>query len=306
MPTLSSANEPDGPPDDEGALGLVPRYFVDDADALDGDGERITVRGPKARRLTRVMRMRRGDRIEVVHPPTGRVYTVAIERLTRELVSGVAVESRALSPPSMPRTTICAAMLRPQRFSFMVEKATELGAAAIQPVWSERSLIRGEGSQRLARWRRLVTEAAEQCRRDVRPDVFAPVEFAEIAGAPALPRTVRLLASAIEPERRIGRVLSEAAAREEIDDVQLLVGPEGGYTPQEARLARSHGWLPVTLGSRPLRAETAAMVGVLTMKKEYANIDSPGDGPRYDLRFWTVVSMTPHVIVYLYFGIKSL
>ena len=50
----------------------------------------------------------------------------------------------------------------------------------------------------------------------------------------------------------------------------------------------------------------AAMVWVVMLKKEYVNIDSPGDGPRYDLRIWTVISMLPHVIVYLYFGIKSL
>ncbi len=49
-----------------------------------------------------------------------------------------------------------------------------------------------------------------------------------------------------------------------------------------------------------------AMLWVFTLKKEYVNIDSPGEGPQYDLRFWTVISMMPHVIVYLYFGIKSL
>ena len=267
------AHDPDNFPPaeieaDEGALGMIPRYFVDDEDAV--DGERLQIRGPKARRLSRVMRMRRGDELEIAHTPSGNLYTMRIERITRELVVGETVDRRPLQALPGPRITICAALLRPQRFSFMVEKVTELGAAAIQPVWSERSLVRGEGAQRLARWRRLATEAAEQCRRDVRPDVFAPIHLEEIAAAPPLPRSVRLLASALEPDQRIARVLARARAQGPIDDVQLLIGPEGGYAPDEARLARQHGWTPVTLGSRPLRAETAAMVAVAIVQEASA------------------------------------
>ena len=244
--------------DDEGRPGLLPRYFIDDADALDDPA--IHIRGPKARRLIRVMRVRRDDELEIVHPPSGRLYQVRVDWVSRETVTTLITDRRELLPARHPRITISAALIRPQRYDFMVEKVTELGVVAIRPVWSERSLMRGEGGQRLARWRRLATEAAEQCRRERRPEISAPVEVEELISAPPAPGTLRLLASAIERSRRIAPILTE---RPELPEhVHLLVGPEGGFSPLEARLARSNGWTPVTLGDRPLRAETASVVAV--------------------------------------------
>ena len=146
----------------------------------------------------------------------------------------------------------------------MIEKATELGVDEIRPVWSQRALIRGEATQRLHRWRRLATEAAEQCRREYRPRIHPLVDVADLITEPPSERGLRLLASAIEPDQRIGPLFEQLR----IDGlplpgrVHLLVGPEGGFTREEADLARSHGWRPISLGERPLRAETASIVAI--------------------------------------------
>ena len=248
--------------DDDQASGLIPRYFLDESTRVEADA--ITISGGKANRLKRVLRIRRGDALELVHPATDRLYRAAVERVTRDDVICRIEESRPLQPLPPPRIVISASLIRPQRYDFMIEKATELGVDEIRPVWSQRAIIRGDAAQRLHRWRRLATEAAEQCRREYRPEIHAPVEVVDlITEAPGL-NTLRLLASALEPVQRIAPIFQQRRDQglKEPDSVHLLVGPEGGYTAEEADLARSHGWHPISLGNRPLRSETAAIIAI--------------------------------------------
>ena len=86
-----------------GRPGLVPRLFADDDDAL-AEGT-LTIRGPKARRLNRVLRLRRDDPLEVVHPPTGRVYALRIERSTPEAVTAEIASSRLIAAPRPPASS---------------------------------------------------------------------------------------------------------------------------------------------------------------------------------------------------------
>jgi 16S rRNA (uracil1498-N3)-methyltransferase len=139
---------------------------------------------------------------------------------------------------------------------FVVEKCTELGASAFLPFYSERSAARSVGAEKLGRWRRLARTAAQQCgRRDV-PEVFEPVRFDALlerfagydtvlfAWELAAPIPLRdQLASALPPG---GRVL-------------VVVGPEGGFTHDEADAAARSGATPLSLGPRILRTDTAAM-----------------------------------------------
>lgn len=242
--------------------GLVPRYFLDETARLDDDV--IVVTGGKASRLKRVMRIRRDDRLELVHPPTDQLYSAVVERVTSDEVICRVVKHRGLRALPPPRIVISASLIRPQRYDFMIEKATELGIDEIRPVWSQRALIKGDATQRLHRWRRLATEAAEQCRREYRPIIYPPTEVTELVQEQAAPNSLRLLASALEPDQRIAPIFQRR--REQglppPESVHLLVGPEGGFTPEEGELARSRGWLPISLGNRPLRAETAAIIAI--------------------------------------------
>ena len=246
----------------ERASGLVPRYFLDESAHVEDDA--ITISGGKANRLKRVMRVRRGDALELVHPLTDRLYRASVERVTGDEVICRINHRRPLEPLPPPRIVISASLIRPQRYDFMIEKATELGVDEIRPVWSQRALIRGDAAQRLHRWRRLATEAAEQCRREYRPEIHAPVEVVDLIQEAAAPNTLRLLASALEPDQRIAPIFEERR-REGLpapDPVHLLIGPEGGYTSDEAELAQRCGWQPISLGNRPLRAETAAIIAI--------------------------------------------
>ena len=248
--------------DRQGAPGLVPRYFLDESARVEEDS--ITITGGKANRLKRVMRVRRDDPLELVHPMTDRLFRTTVERVTRDDVICRIDQRRPLRPLPPPRIVISASLIRPQRYDFMIEKATELGVDEIRPVWSQRAIIRGDATQRLHRWRRLATEAAEQCRREFRPEIHAPMQVTDLIAEEQEPNSLRLLASALEPDQRIAPMFQQRR-----DDglpppksVHLLIGPEGGYTLAEANLARSHGWQPISLGNRPLRAETAAIIAI--------------------------------------------
>ena len=245
-----------------GVSGLVPRYFLDESARVEDDS--ITITGGKANRLKRVMRVRRDDRLELIHPINEQLYSAVVERVTRDDVICRIAMQRTLQPLPPPRIVLSASLIRPQRYDFIIEKATELGVDEVRPVWSQRALIRGDASQRLHRWRRLATEASEQCRREFRPTIHPPVEVADLIREQPTPNVLRLQASALEPDQRIAAIFDQLrdASLPAPERVHLLIGPEGGFTPEEASLARSHAWRPVSLGNRPLRAETAAIIAV--------------------------------------------
>ena len=254
---------------------FVPRVFVDDPGAIDGPS--LHIQGALVRRLGRVLRLRRGDPLEVIHNES--LHEVEVTRVTRDTVQTQILHSRPTRPDPPHRLELCPSLIRPQRFDLLVEKATELGASEIRPVRAARSLTRGKSGERLGRWKRLVTEAAEQCRREQRPAVHEPIEILELLSAPAPPGTLRVMSSALEPERTI----PDAAAHvPNLHTVQIVVGPEGGFSSEESRAALDAGWMPVTLGPRPLRAETAGMVALAVVQTALALRTLPQPVPRRD------------------------
>ena len=234
----------------------APRFFLDQTSTLHGGT--ITLGPQLSTRLNRVLRVRRSDRMELVDPSAGQVHRAAVERIERserDVVVCRIESSLLLAPPSRPRLILHPALIRPQRFDLIVEKATELGVDEIRPIRAERSRVRGEANARLARWRRLAAEASEQSRRDRVPVLSDPVRLSELEPTAG---SLRLIASTSDTSLRI----SDAIGGRDVDVVRILVGPEGGWSATEEQAAHDLGWIPVTLGSRPLRAETAAIVAV--------------------------------------------
>jgi 16S rRNA (uracil1498-N3)-methyltransferase len=154
---------------------------------------------------------------------------------------------------------LCAAIVKFDHFEWMIEKATELGAARIVPVVAartEKGLDRA-AHKRLERWRRIGMEASQQSRRAHLPEVSEPVNLTEALAISATHRyaldenpAAPPLAAALPPRRNPG------------DSVALLIGPEGGWTEEEREEFTSAGWRPVSLGPLILRAETAAIAAL--------------------------------------------
>ena len=233
-----------------------PRYFLDSSATVDGDA--VVIAGALAHRLGRVMRVRPGDALELVDKAGGRLLSAAVSDISHDAVRCIVTARRPLQPLTGPRIVLSAALIRPQRFDIIAEKATELGVHEIRPVRAQRSASRAESEPRLARWRRIALEAAEQSRREDVPMLHDVKDAVELIRTPQESGELRLLTSPGESGRRVADTLGDA----EPNYIHILVGPEGGFTPQEERLADEHRWTPVTLGDRTLRAETAAIVAV--------------------------------------------
>lgn len=218
--------------------------------------DRAVVRGAEARHLAVVLRARPGEEYDLAI--AGGKFRATVAKATAG-----AVEFENLRPveanAARREVTLLAAIFRFERFEWMVEKATELGVAAIQPLIAARTaapLARAAAARR-ERWERLALAAAQQARRVETPRVHAPVAApAAFAGAGSGGARILLTASGAAP------ALSEVLAAEAGRAVALAVGPEGGWSEAEERAARDAGFAAASLGPLILRAETAAIAAL--------------------------------------------
>jgi 16S rRNA (uracil1498-N3)-methyltransferase len=238
----------------------VRRFFVP-ADVL--GGPEVSLPPELARRLATVLRLKRDDRV-VLADGLGRDYEVRLTAVSARSIAASVIDDRP-SPPEPPlELVLYQSIIRPQRFEMVLEKGTEIGVSRFVPLLSGRAQVKTEaGSQRAIRWQRIVTEAAEQCGRGRVPGIDGPLPFGEaIRSAPG----VRLVPWEAERSQGLRSYLSALA--ETPATVSLVVGPEGGFADDEVELGREAGWVPVSLGPRILRSETAGIVAAAIVMHE--------------------------------------
>jgi len=218
-------------------------------------GEEIILPGDESRHALKVMRLKKGDRLLVVDG-LGQAYRGEIRTAGASAVK-VLVHStiRNFGEPAV-RLTLAAGMSAGSKFDTIVEKGTELGVKRFVPIISEKSKVKLEEPRRvknrLTRLERVALAAVKQCRRAYRPDIAAPVTFVEYLkeyDAEAL----NLIFTPAKNARPLEEVPFDGGQKR----VNLLVGPEAGFSPDETAAAVQTGFRPVSLGSRILRTETA-------------------------------------------------
>lgn len=219
---------------------------------------RARLDGPEVRHL-RALRLRPGARLTVFDDRAREYESVLLQIDAKSAVLQI-LRARAVTVESGPAITLVAAVLKGQRMDFLVEKATELGVRRIVPVLTERTVARPRRPQgpRTDRWKRVAISASKQCGRAQVPDVEPTVPFGDVIAARS-EGALKVLLWELESESRLTSLRSSVPPPSEI---VLAVGPEGGFSDQEVSLAREAGFEVCGLGSRTMRAETAAMVGV--------------------------------------------
>lgn len=227
------------------------RFFVEKL-----DDARAVVRGPHAHHLYRVLRVKPGQVFEI--SDTRQLYLGRVVRAEASVVEFQIEEGLPGGPP-LPSVTLAAAIFKFDRFEFLVEKATELGASRLVPVAAARTeaALARAAPQRVERWRRLAYEAAQQSRR------LAPLDIAD-------PQPLDRALKELSASRRWMLDEGEGAPLEKqlltpAPESVLLVGPEGGWTEEERHRARASGFIPVGLGPLILRAETAAVAALAVL-----------------------------------------
>lgn len=234
------------------------RFFIE---GTFHDGETVAIAGNDAHKIVRVLRLGSGDTIEVIDS-TARRFDA---ELTVRDGAVEALLANGRDDNTAPRVAIDVAQGVPKgsKMDFVVEKLSELGVRAIRPFESERCVARGTGSSKVERWRRLAHAAAQQSGRIDIPAVDAVVDYAALLGTFSAYDVV-LFPWEVAEHRALRETLPDlvnAASR-----ILVVVGPEGGFSHDEAALAKSARATIVSLGEQILRTETAALFVVSVLR----------------------------------------
>ncbi len=224
------------------------------------DEATASITGAQAAHLTRVLRAQPGMEADIV--AGGRVFHAEVVALSSDEVRFNLV-AEVEADPALP-VTLVLAVYKFDHMEWAIEKATELGVAAIAPMIAQRTEkhLAHASEKRAERWRRIAHEAAQQSRRSDVPVIRQPVSLVERVRENST--AVRIVLAEQEQTTTLRKLIEEAveAAGEEIPALEIAVGPEGGWAPAEEALFDANGWRPATLGPRILRAETAAIAAL--------------------------------------------
>lgn len=247
----------------------MPRFFVSKAAVIEDDGQtKITIVGEDAFHITRSLRMRPGEKLTLCDD-TGIEYTTEIYDIPDAENVVVRVLSLAKSCNEPPyRCTVYQALVKGDRFDIVLQKSTELGAAVIVPVITSRCMVKidsGDVKRKTERWQKIAAEAAKQCGRAVIPTVCEPMMF-KAAAAEASKTDLPLFCYEGEGTSPISKYLDNTLKPE---TAAIMIGPEGGYAPEEADLAAKNGMLMTGLGKRILRTETASLYVLSCLSLKY-------------------------------------
>lgn len=236
--------------------------------------DRLTLDPSESHHCLDVLRMKTGDRATVFdgrgHEATVEIASTAKGRVDLKMLQ------HSKSPELACELVLGQAIPKGKNMDLIIEKATELGAAAIIPLLSERTVVRLDAAEALdkkTKWQRVAIEAAKQCGRNWLPEVRTPIspkQFFE-----GREKFDLMLIGSLQPDAQH----IKAVLREQFSDalpnpratprrVLILVGPEGDFTPAEISLAKGAGCRPITLGPIILRTETAAMYCLSVLSHE--------------------------------------
>ncbi len=234
-----------------------PRFFIS-RDQITGLNIRIA--DEDVRHIVNVLRMKVGDELHLCDGQGTEYKTRIIVLHKTEVKSEIVTQTK--HDFRLPRVTLGQGLPKSDKMDFIVQKATELGVAAVVPLITERTIVKvKDEDKRLARWRKIAREAAMQSNRQDIPRIGPIASFRDFISAPLPGSRALFLLPWEEGNEPIKNVLRQNYG---VGDIMVLIGPEGGFSVGEAEAAKSRGFYAVSLGPTILRTETAA-VAVLSM-----------------------------------------
>lgn len=237
----------------------IPRVYVAGPPSA---GASVTLDAEAAHHVTTVLRLRAEDPICLFHD--GVECQGLIESVGRRAVTVRLEDCRPVSRESPLAITLAQGISRGERMDYTIQKAVELGVAAIAPLITERTTVKlndARAARRTEHWQRVIVNACEQCGRNRLPALLPVMELKDWLLQPHEGERLLLRGdaerpwSAIQPESR----------------VTVLIGPEGGLAPAEAARAEAAGYTAVRMGPRILRTETAALAAIAALQSRHGD-----------------------------------
>lgn len=235
----------------------------------------ISLAGDEAHHLARVLRLPIGAQV-FVFDGCGHEYACEISQVGKRHAELTITEQLTNAVESPLRLTLAVALLKGDKFDWVVQKATELGVTRIVPLLTEHSDIRhppardaARAETKLQRWQRIALEALKQCGRRQLVEFAEPVSWSKFCQVETM---ADLLFFSERGGRRFAAYGHEQSGCPQPKELILAVGPEGGWSETEAGLAERAGWDFISLGPRILRAETAAITAVMIAQEWFGDL----------------------------------
>ena len=243
------------------------RFFV----TAEGFSEKtVTLKGSDVNHIRTVLRMKPGDRIEVIDHQGFR-YEIVLAEVARDHVQGEILSKIAMQTESPVSIRMGQALIKGNAFDLLVRKATELGVGAIAPLKTQRCVARlakESQSYRTQRWQRVAEEASKQCGRSKVPKVHPAVLSVEEFCQQSSDCDLKLIFW--EGEQKIR--LQDVTAPDSITSIAFLAGPEGGWAAEEIDFLIQQGFQTVTLGPRLLKADAVSLVILSLLQHRWGDL----------------------------------
>ena len=235
----------------------MPRFYVSRNQLRDNRG---IITGQELEHLRKVMRLAVGDHM-IVFDDSGWEHEAVIRALTPVQGEFEIIRSYQTQCESPLQTTLAVGLTKGEKIDFVIEKATELGVHKIIPFTSKYAVPKFDERKvavRTARWQKIALSATKQSGRTQAPEVLPLCSLRELVARP-WPDAIKIFFWEKEARQSLAQLHEN---RRVVNSVLLAIGPEGGFSTEEAELARAHGFVLVQLGQRILRAETAALTAL--------------------------------------------
>lgn len=256
------------------------RFFIEEDNIT---GNRVIIKGEEARHIAQVLRIKEKDKIKVF-TGKGREYLIKITKASkREVIGDILKETELKTEPMVP-ITLVQGLPKKDKMDFIVQKATELGVKKVIPIITQRTIVkldRERAKARQVRWQRIALEAAKQSGRVIIPKVDQVTTFIQSLDI-MNKENLNLIPWEEEETTSLKEVLKPFTVHRSFTPLEgetsltgpvtIFIGPEGGFTPDEVKQAKERGAIPVSLGPRLLRTETAGLVTLALILYELGDL----------------------------------
>lgn len=244
------------------------RFFIEEIIPKDG---LCAIPEKESRHMTKVLRMKQGDSF-ILMDGKGNRFESVIEDISRNEVSARIIKPLPIPDASPVSINICQAVIKPRMMDYLVEKTSELGVSRIIPFYSGRTVIKlydDKASKKTRHWREIARSASKQSGRPSPADIYEPVQFNDLIKSVKKADGLKV---ALWENEEITDLKTILRSEKPSANFTGIIGPEGGFSEKEIDQLKNAGIIPVSLGSRILRAETAAIALTTIIQYEWGDL----------------------------------
>lgn len=228
------------------------------------NGNNIEILGQDSYHISNVLRCKIGEKI-TISEENGLDYLCEIHKFEQGKVILNILDCMGIETEPNLKITLYQALPKAEKMEFIIQKCVEIGVDTIIPIKTERCIVKlnGKEDKKIERWQKISEAAAKQSQRGKIPKIKAPLSFKQ-----AIEDSKKLNKVIIPYEKEEGNSLKSFTKRHKCDNIGIFIGPEGGFTESEIKLATCNNIIPITLGKRILRTETAALFTAIILLYE--------------------------------------